>query len=63
LIQVFSILTLCNSAPQVEGAGPSRPVWVASDSTRSPVEAVAANYADTELSPEDPRDDFGRDDA
>jgi hypothetical protein len=27
------------------------------------VEAVAANYANAELSPEDPWDDFGRDDA
>jgi hypothetical protein len=27
------------------------------------VEAVAVNYADAKLSPEDPRDDFGRDDA
>jgi hypothetical protein len=27
------------------------------------VEVVAANYANAELSPEDPRDDFDRDDA
>jgi hypothetical protein len=27
------------------------------------VEAVAVNYADAKLSPEDPRDDFGCDDA
>jgi hypothetical protein len=26
------------------------------------MEAVAVNYADAKLSPEDPRDDFGRDD-
>jgi hypothetical protein len=27
------------------------------------MEAVVVNYADVELSPEDPQDDFGRDDA
>jgi hypothetical protein len=63
LIHVFSTLTPCNSAPQVDEAGPSKPVRVASDSTHPPVEAVAVNYADAKLSPEDPWDDFGRDDA